>query len=77
MLEKEMASKVIAIEQISDRLLMVKVQAEPFNMVIVQIYMPTSGHDDEKVDKMYEQLEELIERQKGSDNVIIMGDWNA
>jgi len=56
---------------------MVKVLAEPFNMVIVQIYLPTSGHDDEELDKMYEQLEELIERQKGSDNVIIMGDWNA
>ena len=39
--------------------------------------MPTSGHEDEEIDKMYEQLEELIERQKGSDNVIIMGDWNA
>jgi len=29
------------------------------------------------VDTMYEKLQELVDAQKGSDHVVIMGDWNA
>ena len=39
--------------------------------------MPTTGHDDEEVDTVYEKLQELVDAQKGSDHVVIMGDWNA
>src|SRR5580692_11321670 len=39
--------------------------------------MPTSEHSDEEVEEMYEQLEELMSELKGSDHVVIMGDWNA
>ena len=57
--------------------MMVKIQAEPVNMIIIQIYMPTTDHEDDEVDLVYEQLEELLDKQKGTENVVIMGDWNA
>ena len=76
-LDRMTANKVMDMEQISDRMMMVRIQAEPVNMVIVQIYMPTTDHDDEEVEKMYEQLEGVLDKMKGKENVVIMGDWNA
>src|SRR6476661_9971545 len=67
----------MSVERISDRLMMIKLNAEPVDVVIIQVYMPTTEHDDEEVDQMYEQIEELIKKQKGKDNLVVMGDWNA
>jgi hypothetical protein len=77
LLDSTVAKRVTRIIQHSDRLVMVKVQAEPTDLVIIQVYMPTTGHDDEEVDNVYEELENIIDEQKGNDNVVIMGDWNA
>jgi len=40
--------------------------------------MPTSGLAEEEVEDMYQRLEELLQEEtKGTDCVVIMGDWNA
>jgi endonuclease/exonuclease/phosphatase family metal-dependent hydrolase len=39
--------------------------------------MPTSDHHDNEIDQMYDKMEELVDDIKGTDNVILMGDWNA
>src|SRR6267154_1424476 len=39
--------------------------------------MPNTGHKDEEVEEMYEQIERIINKQKGNKNVIVMGDFNA
>lgn len=39
--------------------------------------MPTSKHEEEEVDKVYESIEKRSENTKGKDYTIIMGDWNA
>ena len=39
--------------------------------------MQTSAHDDEEVDGMYEEIEQLMEQEKGSDYLVVMGDFNA
>ena len=39
--------------------------------------MPTSDSEDEGIEMMYEQIEELIKGEKATDQVIVMGDWNA
>jgi exonuclease III len=77
MMDEEVAKRVTDVERCSDRLIMVKVKATPVDMVLIQVYMPTSDHDDEEIEQMYEQIEELIDKQKGNSNVIIMGDFNA
>lgn len=75
--EKELSKRITVIEKISDRLIMVKLEAEPVPLVILQVYMPTSDCDDEEIEEMYDKLDELLDKQKGTDNVIILGDWNA
>src|ERR1051325_1421836 len=76
-MDRETAKRVIEIEQCSDRVMLVKLKADPVDIVLVQIYMPTTDHDDEEIEKMYEKLEEILNTQRGTDYMVIMGDTNA
>jgi len=76
-LDKAMSQRVTKITQRSKRLMLVRIQAEPVDLVIIQVYMPTSKSEEEEIEMMYEQIEELIKGEKATDQVIIMGDWNA
>src|SRR5580698_888211 len=58
-LDGNTAKRVIEIKRCGDRMMMIKMQGELVNVVLIQIYMPTSEHSDEEVEEMYEQLEEL------------------
>jgi exonuclease III len=45
---------------------------------MIQVYMPTSEHEDDEVDELYAIIEEIIEEDgKGDTNTIIMGEWNS
>ena len=44
MLDGEVAKRVTCVEQVSDRILAVKISAMPVDMLTVQIYMPTTDH---------------------------------
>ena len=58
--------------------MIVRLRGKPTDIVIVHVYMPTSDHDEEEVDEMYDKIEELLETEtKGKDYTLIIGDWNA
>ena len=61
----------------SDRLMMVKVSAECVDIVLIQVYMPTTKYEDEEAEQIYVQIEDIIRGQKGNTNVIVMEDFNA
>ena len=48
MLDGEVAKRVTCVEQVSDRILAVKISTLPVDMLIVQIYMPTTDYEDEE-----------------------------
>ena len=77
MMEEQLARAVTKIERHGSRMIEVNVKAEPVDLVVVQIYMPTTQHEEEEIDNMYEKIEEILDRTKGTDYVMIMGDWNA
>ena len=68
---------MLKVDLVSDRIIVVKVQADPVDLVIVQVYMPTSAHEDEEVNEVYNMIEEIVAKEKGRDYLVIMGDWNA
>ena len=76
-LDKTFSDRVTKIVQHSDRLILVRIAAEPVDLVIIQVYMPTTEAEDEEIDQMYEQIEDLIKKEKARDQVLILGDWNA
>ena len=77
MLDGEVAKRVTCVEQVSDRILAVKISAMPVDMLIVQIYMLTTDHEDKKVEEMYDKIEKIMDKEKGCSNVIIMGYFSA
>ena len=44
--------------------MVVKIKADPEDMVIAQAYLPATDYDDEEVEKLYDQLEEILGKQK-------------
>src|SRR6476469_1916524 len=75
--EAKVAERLTEIDRFGDRIMVVKVKAVPGDMVTVQAYLPTTDYEDEEVEKLYVQLEEILGKQKGTDKVIVMGDFNA
>ena len=43
---------------------------------MVQVYSPTSSHSDDEVEELYEEIANIMQRNK-SQYKIIMGDFNA
>uniref|UniRef100_A0A8D8XEA4 Craniofacial development protein 2 n=1 Tax=Cacopsylla melanoneura TaxID=428564 RepID=A0A8D8XEA4_9HEMI len=76
-LTKKMGLRVTGYVQHSDRIILVKMDTKPNSTVIIQVYMPTTNAVDEEIERMYEDLNNLIDQTKAEDNLIVMGDMNA
>ena len=56
---------------------MVHFQGKPFNITVIQVYAPTSNTEETKVERFYEDLQDLLELTPQKDVLFIIGDWNA
>src|SRR6478609_735845 len=63
--EAKVAERVTEIDRFGDRIIVVKVKADPVDMVIVRAYLPRTDYEDMEVEKQYDQLEEMLGKQKG------------
>ena len=52
-------------------------QGKPFNIIVIQVYAPTSIAEEAKVEWFYEDLQDLLELIPPKDVLFIIGDWNA
>ena len=50
-------------------------QDKPFNIMVIQVYAPTSNA--EEAEWFYEDLQDLLEITPQKDVLCIIGDWNA
>ena len=61
----------------SDRLAQLTIRINgKYHLNIIQAYLPTSSHEDQEVESVYEDIDNLITNSKAHYNVI-MGDFNA
>ena len=77
LVHEEMVSAILGCRQVSSRLISIRLRASLFNVTIIQVYAPASGHDDNEVDNFYRQLQEIIDQTPGKDILVVQGDWNA
>ena len=55
----------------------VRLQGKPFNIMVIQVYAPTSNVEEAEVEWFYEYLQDLLELTAKKDVLFIIGDWNA
>ena len=60
-----------------DRMISVHFQGKPFNITVIQVYVPTSNAEEVEVEQFYEDLQDLLELIPKRDVLFIIGDWNA
>ena len=55
----------------------VRFQVKPFNIMVIQVYTPTSNAEEAEVEWFYEDLQDLLELTPKKDVLFKIGDWNT
>ena len=55
----------------------VHLQGKPYNIIVIQVYAPTSNTEEAEVEQFYEDLKDLVEQTSKKDVLFILGYWNA
>ena len=55
----------------------VRFQGKPFNIMVIQVYAPTSNAEEAEAERFYGDLQGLLELISPKDVLFIIGDWNA
>ena len=58
----------------NNRMISVRFQGKPFNITVIQVYVPTSNTEKAEVQQFYEDLQDLLELTPQKDVLFIIGD---
>ena len=72
---KRVQNAVLGCNLKNDRMISVRFQGKPFNIMIIQVDALTSNA--EEAEWFYEDLQDLLELTPQKDVLFIIGDWNA
>ena len=77
MVNKRIRHAVLGCSLKNDRMISVHLQGKPFNITVIQVYVPTSDAEEAEVEWFYEDLQDLLEQTPKKGVLFIIGDWNA
>ena len=77
MVNKRVQNAVLGCNLKNDRMISARFQGKPFNIMVIQVYAPTSNAEEADVERFYEDLQDLLELTPNKDVLFIIGDWNA
>ena len=77
MVNKRVQNAVLGSNLKNDRMISVHFQGKPLNIMVIQVYTPTSNTEEAEVEQFYEYLQDLLELTPKTDVLFIIGDWNA
>ena len=52
-------------------------QGKPFNITVIQVYALTRKAEEAEVERVYEEVQDLLELTPPKDVLFIMGDWST
>ena len=61
MVNKRVRNAVLGCNLKNDRMISVRLQGKPFNVIVIQVYAPTSNAEETEVEQFYEDLQDLLE----------------
>ena len=77
MVNKRVRNAVLGCNLKNDRMISVRFQGKPFNIMVIQAYAPTSNAEEAEVERFYEDLKDVLDLTPKKDVLFIIGDWNA
>ena len=77
MVNKRVQNAVLGCSLKNDRMISVHFQGKPFNIMVIQVYAPSSNAEEPEVEWFYEDLQDLLELTPKKDVLFIIWDWNA
>ena len=60
MVNKRVHNAVLGCNLKNDRMISVRFQGKPFNITVIQVYAPTSNTEEAEVERVYEDLQDLL-----------------
>ena len=60
MVNKRVRNAVLGCHLKNDRMISVRFQGKPFNIMVIQVYAPTSNAEEAEVERFYEDLQDLL-----------------
>ena len=75
MVNKRVRNAVLGCNLKNNRIISVHFQDKPFNITVIQVYVPTT--EEAEVERFYEDLQDLLELTPPKDVLFILWDWNA
>ena len=61
MVNKRVWNAVLECNLKNDRMISVRFQSKPFNITVIQVYVPTSNAEEAEVERFYEDLQDLLD----------------
>ena len=74
---KRVQNAVLGCHLKSNRMISLCFQGKPFNITVIQVYVPINNAEEAEVEWFYEELQDLLELIPSKDVLFIIGDWNA
>ena len=74
---KRVRNAVLGCNLKNDRMISVHFQGKPFNIIVIQVYVPTSNAEEAEVEWFYEELQDFLELTPKKDILFTIRDWNA
>ena len=70
-MNKSLVRSVVKKIVCNDRIIAIKLTAEPVSILIMQVYMPTSEYEDDDVENLYDTIEEILEEDGKGDTTLL------
>ena len=77
MVNKRFWNAVLGCNLKNDRMISIRFQGKPLNIMVIQAYAWTNNAEEAEVEQFYEYLQDLLELTPKKDVLFIIGDWNA
>ena len=73
---KRVQNAVLGCNLKNDEMISVHFQGKPFNIMVIQAYVPISNAEEAEVEWFYQDLQDLLELTTKKDVLFLIGDWN-
>ena len=77
LVNKRVRNAVLGCNLKNDRVISVRFQGKPFNIMAIQVYALTSNDEEAEVEQFYEELQDFLELASKKDVLFIIRDLNA